>query len=174
MKELGDSSLTFQYAENDTAIFIKPAGDPSLMHRDFTLHPAFEWMKQQKKSLYITTDHWKTKMWGSGWAWSDYDASYMPERSALPVFGNTTIWEQVLVINDLDEEPTPAITTDPAFGWLANFSIHNPDSSFKITRALASNEFTIYQGKEDNAKQEVPFVTDNVQTAAAILSEILF
>jgi D-alanyl-D-alanine carboxypeptidase/D-alanyl-D-alanine-endopeptidase (penicillin-binding protein 4) len=31
---------------------------------------------------------WRDRRWGNGWAWNDYQESYMVERSALPLYGN--------------------------------------------------------------------------------------
>lgn len=170
MKWLGDSSLTFHVAENDTAVFVKPAGDPSFLHRDFVNQPAFEWLKAQNKPVYFIDQHWKSSHWGNGWAWSDYDASYMAERSPMPVFGNTIRWEQNWTEDPYDGEPAATVSSDPQTEWEVTFSIENPDSSFKITRELAANKFTIYEGKEENPKVELPFVTRGIRSALEVLS----
>ena len=170
MKWLGDSTLTFRVAENDTAVFVEPAGDPSFLHRDFSRQPVLDWLKAQTKPVYFSDKTWQSKHWGSGWAWSDYEAAYMAERSALPVYGNTIRWEQMWAMNPLDDELAATITSDPPTEWPVNFSIDNPDSSFKVERAFKENLFTIYEGKEDNPKVELPFITNGIQSALEILS----
>ena len=173
MRWLGDSSLSFRVAENDTAIFVEPAGDPSFLHRDFLQQPALEWLKTQTKPLYFSDQHWQSQQWGSGWAWSDYDAAYMAERSALPIYGNTIRWEQVWAMNPYDDELAATVTSDPPTDWPVNFSINNPDSSFRVERAFAENYFTIYEGKEDNPRVELPFVTHGIRSALQILEGVL-
>lgn len=170
MQWLGDSSLTFLVAENDTAVFVQPAGDPSFLHRDFARQPVMDWLKAQTKPVYFSDQNWKSKHWGSGWAWSDYDEAYMPERSAMPVYGNTIRWEQAWAVNPLDEEMAAVVASDPPTEWPVNFSIENENGKFKVNRALSENLFTIIEGKEDNPKVDVPFVTYGIKSALEILS----
>ena len=173
MKYLGDSSLSFRYVENDTAVFIEPAGDPSFMHRDFKTQPGIDWLKSISKSIYFTDHHWKSKAWGSGWSWSDFDAAYMAERSPMPVYGNTIVWEQAFVMDPDGEEMQTAVASEPATDWQVFFSLDNPDGKFRVTRALAANEYTIYEGKEGSDKVELPFVTNGLEAALPILSDSL-
>jgi D-alanyl-D-alanine carboxypeptidase/D-alanyl-D-alanine-endopeptidase (penicillin-binding protein 4) len=173
MKFLGDSTLTFRFAENDTAIFIRPAGDPSFMHRDYSKQPAIDWLKTIKKPVYFIDDHWKTNAWGSGWSWSDYDATYMAERSPLPVYGNTVVWEKVLIMDPDSEEMQSAVSSDPSADWQVLFSLDDPNGKFRIERAMTENLFTIHEGAESNPKVELPFVTNGLQTAIPILADSL-
>lgn len=173
MKFLGDSTLSFRFLENDTAVFVRPAGDPSFMHRDYATQPAIDWLKSIRKSIYFIDDHWKTNAWGSGWSWSDYDAAYMAERSPMPVYGNTVIWEKVLVMDPDGEEMESAVSSDPSADWQVQFSLDDPNGKFRIERAMTENLFTIHEGAESNPKVELPFVTNGLQTALPILADSL-
>lgn len=173
MKWLGDSTLTFRYAEQDTAIFLEPGADPSFMHRDFRTQPAINWLLKVQKPLYLVGKHWQTTAWGSGWSWGDYESAYMAERSPLPVYGNTIRWEQVIALDPYDNSEAKLVSSDPPTDWPVSFSLDNPDGSFKVTRALAENHFTIYEGKEDNPSRELPFVTHGMESARQLLSDSL-
>lgn len=173
MKWLGDSTLTFRYAEQDTAIFLEPGADPSFMHRDYRTQPAINWLMKVQKPLYLVGKHWQTTAWGSGWSWGDYESAYMAERSPLPVYGNTIRWEQVIALDPYDNSEAKLVSSDPPTDWPVSFSLDNPDGSFKVTRALAENHFTIYEGKEDNPSRELPFVTHGMESARQLLSDSL-
>jgi D-alanyl-D-alanine carboxypeptidase/D-alanyl-D-alanine-endopeptidase (penicillin-binding protein 4) len=88
MKYLGDSLKSALFIEKDTAIFIFPNGDPTVLHPDYNKQPLIDLMKLQHKKIYTTEFTWKEEALGSGWSWNDYNESYMAERSLLPVYGN--------------------------------------------------------------------------------------
>ena len=88
MKFLGDSIVSARIArDDDGAMLVFPAGDPTFLHPDYKNQPLYEKLKNEKTIRWNLTD-WKTKHWGNGWAWNDYDATYMAERSPFPVYGN--------------------------------------------------------------------------------------
>jgi D-alanyl-D-alanine carboxypeptidase/D-alanyl-D-alanine-endopeptidase (penicillin-binding protein 4) len=94
LKYLGDSLLGIRYQENDTALFIEPTGDPSLLHPDFQLQPIIDFLKKSHKKIYLINFGWQETPWGPGWAWDDYNDDYSIERSPLPVYGNFIRWNQ--------------------------------------------------------------------------------
>src|SRR4026209_1766904 len=69
MKYFGDSLKCFLAMENDTAIFILPAGDPTFLHPDYKIQPAFDFLQKSKKKIYTTDIKWKSEALGSGWSW---------------------------------------------------------------------------------------------------------
>lgn len=88
MKYLGDSILGLRYREeNDSTITIEGTGDPTFLHKDFFSQSVFEKLKLYKK-IYFNKAQFRTNPLGKGWAWDDYDESYMAERSELPIYGN--------------------------------------------------------------------------------------
>jgi len=94
MRYLGDSLEGALKMETDTAIFILPTGDPTLLHPDFKNQPVISFLKNATKKIYITDLLWKDHPLGSGWSWDDYNDSYMAERSPMPVYGNIIKWTQ--------------------------------------------------------------------------------
>ena len=171
LKYLGDSLTCFLYWENDTALFIKPGGDPAFLHPAFTQQPAFRFLKKSGKKIYITDINWKSAALGSGWAWNDYTESYMPERSPLPVFGNLLKWVQQLVVEN--GKASVLIYSVPEISWPVNFSSHENSDFFEVRRKIGENEFELIQGKEKYRERYVPFVTHGLQSAVELLADTL-
>jgi len=49
MKYLGDSLVGIRYRQTDTALFVVPSGDPTLLHPDFPGQPVVVFLKKAKK-----------------------------------------------------------------------------------------------------------------------------
>lgn len=86
LKYLGDSlTSAYIYSANDT-LFVTPNGDPTVLHPDFAFQPLMETIKKAGVVGIINID--SVTPFASGWAWNDFDASYQPERSIMPLYGN--------------------------------------------------------------------------------------
>ncbi len=168
MKYLGDSLKCFLAAENDTALFILPSGDPTLLHPDYKKQPAFDVLKTSNKKIYITDLTWKSVGLGSGWSWNDYDESYMAERSPMPVYGNVLKWIQE---KDTTTKLEPvSIYSIPEINWKVDFSSQNA-RSFDVKRKIGENEFELIQGTEKYRELYVPFVTHGIRSTVELLSD---
>lgn len=163
LKYLGDSLVGFKYFENDTAIFIIPAGDPTLLHIDFKSQPGINFLKNLNKNIYLI-DTFKIKAYGSGWSWSDYADYYMAERSALPVYGNTVAF--MLNKNRFETVPPPF----SSFTLLQNFADSNKETT--VLRDFYSNTFTTVQNNQSNETVFTPFIT-SVALAAKLLADTI-
>ncbi len=163
LKYLGDSLVGLRYVENDTAVFIYPSGDPTLLHVDFKSQPVIDFLKRQNKNIYLV-DAFKSKAYGSGWSWSDYPDYYMAERSALPVYGNTVAF----VLNKNKFETVPS--TSSSFTFLQNFADSNKETT--VLRDFYSNTFTTVQNNKSNETVFTPFIT-SAALAAKLLADTL-
>jgi D-alanyl-D-alanine carboxypeptidase/D-alanyl-D-alanine-endopeptidase (penicillin-binding protein 4) len=166
MKYLGDSLTGIRYVENDTAVFILPTGDPSFLHPDYLKQPVIDFLKLKKKNIYITDANWKDEPWGAGWSWDDYNYDYMVERSVLPVYGNIIKWAQTQVADG-----TFSSFSVPDVNWKVNFSNDTAGKNFFVKRKLAENVFEITQGMEKYKEQEVPFVTNGIESAVELFKD---
>ena len=167
MKYLGDSLKCFLSMENDTAMLILPAGDPTFLHPDYKLQPAFDFLKRVKKKIYTTDIKWRSEALGSGWSWNDYNESYMAERSPMPVYGNLLKWVQEKIDNNGME--SFAIYSVPEINWPVNF---NTDAkNFNVKRKIGENEFELIQGTEKYKELYVPFVTHGIKSSVELLSD---
>ncbi len=189
MKHLGDSLVGLRYQEiSDTAINIFATGDPTFLHQDFKTNNTLDFLKGQRKKLYISAN-WHSEVLGRGWAWDDYASSYMVERSPLPIYGN------VFMASLLDSPIIQKNSID--LKWKTNsaffnnllptfFSLQLKDIisrefikdtivkrtklfQFELTRARASNYFNLLPTKSLFKKAEIPYNTDTLSTAIEIL-----
>ncbi|MCW3120005.1 MAG: dacB [Chitinophagaceae bacterium] len=176
MKYLGDSLAGIRYSENDTAIFLVPAGDPTLLHPGFKNQPVIDFLKRTKKKIFINDSNWKDLPLGSGWDWDDYNGSYSAERSALPVYGNVIKWIQTQTLekpDGINEQWVPSAFSEPEVNWEVNFDTDSKDSAFFVKRKRDVNSYTIYQGNENYIEQNVPFVTYGIQSALELLKDTI-
>jgi serine-type D-Ala-D-Ala carboxypeptidase/endopeptidase (penicillin-binding protein 4) len=170
MKFLGDSLPGIKYTENNSGIVLFPTGDPTLLHPDFPNQPVIRFLKNTSLPVSIVTSQWNTTALGSGWGWGDYNFYYSPERSPLPVYGNIINWVQEF---DSTSEEGATIYSIPEVNWKVRF---NPDTSrrtFYVQRNKEDNVFIITEGKEKKRVQQVPFVTNGVQSAIELLKDTI-
>lgn len=173
MKWLGDSLVAFRVMENDTAVFILPSGDPTLLHEDFKRQPGFEFLRSTRKNIYVVDKGWREKALGDGWSWDDYNDDYLVERNPLPVYGNVIKWIGILAKDGLDETLVPSVFSEPAVNWPLNFALENKDSVFFVQRERDRNEFAVYEGKQTYKEQVVPFVTNGLSSVLELLPDTL-
>jgi D-alanyl-D-alanine carboxypeptidase/D-alanyl-D-alanine-endopeptidase (penicillin-binding protein 4) len=169
MKYLGDSLKTFLKVENDTAILLIPTGDPTLLHPDFKNQPAIDFLQSTSKKIFTTDIFWKEEGLGSGWSWNDYNDSYMAERSPMPVYGNIIKWVQEKNDNNND---APIIYSIPEVNWKVDFDTARSNNFF-VQRDIAENSYKIKEGKKSPEQQEVPFVTNGVNSAIELLPDTI-
>jgi len=174
MKYLGDSLPGISYLENDTAIFLVPTGDPSLLHVDYKKNPVIDFLQHTTKPLYITDANWKDESLGMGWSWNDYNDDYMAERSPLPVYGNTIRWVQEMNENASSNTglpPTPSIYSIPEINWKVRFNTGVTRRGFFVQRNRDDNFYLITEGSEKKKEQDVPFVTKGINAALELLKD---
>ncbi|HEY4154446.1 MAG TPA: D-alanyl-D-alanine carboxypeptidase [Puia sp.] len=175
LKYLGDSLVGIRYETNDTAVFVFPSGDPSLLHPDFQQQPVIDFLKNTDKKIYIVDSAWQEEAQGRGWGWDDYNDDYAVERSLLPVYGNFIRWtqEKDVLKGHPSFETTPRIFSSPEVSWKVKFSPDSLPKKFFVKRTIDSNLFEIRTGDEVHAEQDVPFVTNKLAAAMDLLRDTL-
>jgi len=174
LKYLGDSLPGIRYLEDDTAVYLMPTGDPSLLHSDFKKNPVIDFLQKTKKHIYITDANWKEESLGLGWSWNDFNDSYMAERNPLPVYGNIIHWVQEMN-EGTSSEGVPdqaSIYSIPEINWKVRFA-GVTRKAFFVQRNRDDNFFLITQGTEKRKEQDVPFVTHGVQSAIELLPDTI-
>lgn len=175
MKYLGDSLPGIKYAVTDKGVLLVPTGDPSLLHTDFEKHPVLEFLQKEQRDLFITDAVWKSEAWGSGWSWDDYNEDYLVERSALPVYGNIIKWVQERQEPKGYDSTQPDVSTTiysiPEVEWKVRFDPTDNAKNFYVQRNKEDNIFTITEGKEKKATQDVPYVTFGIKSGLELLKE---
>jgi len=163
LKYLGDSLVGIRYTETDTAIFLIPSGDPTFLHPAYAYQPVISFLKHTRKPLWITEANWQDRPLGRGWAWDDYNDDYMPERGALPVYGNVIHWVQ--------DSASQSFYSVPDINWEVRFSPDTAKRSFYVERDFHKNAFEITEGKAQYKTQDVPFITNGTVSAAVLLKD---
>jgi D-alanyl-D-alanine carboxypeptidase/D-alanyl-D-alanine-endopeptidase (penicillin-binding protein 4) len=174
LKYLGDSIVGIRYRETDTALFIVPAGDPTLLHPAYPVQPVIDFLQKARKPVYLTDNNWQDAPLGRGWAWDDYNDGYAAERSPLPVYGNTIRWvqeKQKQQQQDAIFDPSPAFYSLPDVDWEVRFTTDSGRQRFFVQREKNKNVFHITEGNEKYKTQDVPFITDGLVSAAALLKD---
>jgi D-alanyl-D-alanine carboxypeptidase/D-alanyl-D-alanine-endopeptidase (penicillin-binding protein 4) len=184
LKYLPDSLPGIRYYEKNDTIYAQATGDPTLLMDEYKNHPVMDWLKIQNKPLVMDALNWKAERYGRGWTWSDYQASYQPERSALPVYGNIMPVEfRSWYDNHPYEKDSMVlyykISMGPVGeggrklmpdGWAASPSL---DKRFRINRDYASNVFAVSYPKKDTIiTSSIPFVTKGIHVAVEILKKV--
>jgi D-alanyl-D-alanine carboxypeptidase/D-alanyl-D-alanine-endopeptidase (penicillin-binding protein 4) len=149
MKYLGDSLPGWAINETQDTIYLKPNGDPTFLHPDFRNQSLFNLLVTtvKKISLNINFKHTFTRL-GSGWAWSDYDASYMAERSIMPIYGNLVKFK--LVGDSLSVIPK-------YFKSFYNVPQGYHGKNFRITRLKNINFFPVEISESEFKPIQIPF-----------------
>jgi len=168
MKYLGDSLIGIRYIERDTDILILPTGDPTLLHPDFLRQPVIDFLKWKKRNIYIAGANWREQALGAGWSWDDYNDDYMAERSPMPVYGNVIRWAET------QQADSSFISFSiPDVNWKVNFTADSTSKKFSVKRKFAENVFEITQGTEKYKQQDVPFITNGLESAAELLKDTI-
>jgi D-alanyl-D-alanine carboxypeptidase/D-alanyl-D-alanine-endopeptidase (penicillin-binding protein 4) len=158
MKYLGDSLISAKISiVKDSALEIYPSGDPTFLNTEFSYQPLFKRMKQFKK-IYLYADQWKDKRWGNGWAWNDYDATYMAERSPFPIYGN--LIDFLLSKNILKISPKiTSIYYDTTIDYNVNTGTIK-SNKFRLERYLDANDYYLRKSSSAFTQTFFPFRAD--------------
>jgi serine-type D-Ala-D-Ala carboxypeptidase/endopeptidase (penicillin-binding protein 4) len=156
MKYLGDSLVGVKVSEYKDYIIFNGTGDPTFLQEDFKTQPVFEFLKKldsSKKLLLFAYSGWNETGLGSGWAWNDFDADYMAERSAFPIYGNLAGFHGKK--QDLQIQPF-------YFSKYLDLS-HSTSSAFvnRVDRSQYKNEFKIFSNGTSARTIKVPFITSD-------------
>jgi len=90
MKYLGDSLVGLRYqtysVSSETITEITPTADPTFLLSEFKHQPVFDFLKSQKKLVLNKLPYLDPL--GMGWAWDDYQETFMAPRSTFPMYGD--------------------------------------------------------------------------------------
>jgi D-alanyl-D-alanine carboxypeptidase/D-alanyl-D-alanine-endopeptidase (penicillin-binding protein 4) len=88
LKSFGKQLPTALYTESDDTLFVRPIGDPTFLHPQFQQQNLLFIMRNTPKPVSILWPKSKLPSFGIGWMWDDYNTSYQPELSWMPIYGN--------------------------------------------------------------------------------------
>lgn len=113
----------------------------------------------KNKNITVVKSNWKDTRWGNGWAWNDFDAGYMAERSAAPVYGN--------VVNFLKKGNQLQIV--PKF-FKDSLTLYGnlQSGNFSIDRNFTDNSFQLNISNRKFSDTEIPFITSEALSVALL------
>lgn len=153
VKTLPNHIPALRYLEQNDTLYFEGTGDPSFLHHYLKDSTAFNFLKS-KENLVFSSDNFLDTELGPGWSWDDLQWYYSPERSAFPVYGNTTL------IHDIpDWKVVPSYFKDSVI------TIRNT-----WNRDKSKNTFYFPENARDSL--EIPFKTNN-ETVKGILENSL-
>lgn len=141
-----------QFQRNGDTIYIRGTGDPTLLHPYFQAGKSLELISGFEHIVYVPHKK-KLPPFGPGWAWEDIDASYAPERSVLPLYGN-------VVMAGTDSQGTAWIKPEI-------FSVEISKERPENNRKQAENHFYVFSEKADDTLK-VPFKTHTLVLKALL------
>ncbi len=163
MKFLGDSLLGIRYVvKPDSTVEVEANGDPTFLHPDFKNQPVFDFLKKQK-TILLTDNNWKSKGWGMGWSWDDYESDYMAQRSLMPIYGNVVHFNKI-------NRPTPSPLY---FQKLLGNETDINNGKFEIKRDIGSNRFSAVPSPNIFAGEDIPFYTGDQELLINLLEDTL-
>lgn len=153
MKYLGDSLTGLIVHEYREDIFLMGTADPSFLHPDFfSRQPVYEYLKKLNagKKTWLISSSMKAKPWGSGWGWSDFDASYMPERSQWPIYGN------LFTVSGRSD----SIRISPSYFRSKIVDYRTTPGKYvnEVSRQFHRNEFTLTANGTSNRSIAIPYI----------------
>jgi len=165
MKYLGDSLTGINYFEDNNKLFVFPTGDPTFLHSDFVNQPVFNFLEKNKdKEIIVIEPTHQTKKYGKGWAWDDANEAYMPERNAMPMYGNT------LQIN-WNKKRNELVSTPPSTAFSVTMKL---DTALQQSYCEGENNHFVFNNNQRNDfSQEIPFETNGITTTINLLKSNL-
>ncbi len=163
MKYLGDSLLGMRYVnKGDGTIEVEANGDPTFLHPDFPNQPMYQLLKKQKTVL-LTDENWRSKGWGMGWSWDDYESDYMAQRSMMPIYGNVV---------HFNKSVSPS-TSPIYFQKLLDNGASINNGQYDIRREIGANQFKLIPSATKFAGGDIPFFTEDQELLINLLNDTL-
>lgn len=159
LKNLGDSIPALKYVLKNDTLFVSGTGDPTFLHPDLPKSKTYDFLKNSTaKTIVFSNANLKNEVYGSGWAWDDYNDYYQVELGSFPIYGNIVRFKKT----NNEQSINPPIFSDSLFSNQNYFS--------EIKRNLNENVFyTNTKIKQNpNFEQDIPF-----KTSAFLFQKIL-
>ena len=159
LKNLGDSIPALKFVLKNDSLFISGTADPTFLHPDLPKSKVYDFLKNSTAKTIVFSDaNSRNEVFGSGWAWDDYNDYYQVELGPFPIYGNIVRFKKsynTLAIN-------PPMFTDSLFSSQNSFS--------EIKRKINENIFYTNTkiGQKIEFEQDIPY-----KTSSDLLQKIL-
>ncbi len=159
---LPDSLPAFYLTRDSMATYLWPQGYPGFLNPAVGDTLTYQ-VLAAADSLVLNLPATQPDRFGPGWAWDDYNYSYIPERSVFPVMSNMATF----ALDSL----TGRLKVYPA--WLVDSVVLDSGQSFAVQRAEYANRFTVTLDTcRQDCRAQVPLRL-NKATFVKLLSDTL-
>jgi len=93
LRSFGKQLPTVLYHETADTLYLRPIGDPTFLHPAFRTQPLQSMLRNTVKPVVVLWPEANLPSFGIGWMWDDYNTSYQPELSWMPMYGNVVSFE---------------------------------------------------------------------------------
>ncbi len=168
LKILGDSIPALIYTIRGDSLIFTGTSDPTFLHEDMpkidTMYDqhVYHFLQEAPQPLFYAERPTKDRYFGPGWAWSDYNYYYSPEKSVFPVYANLVRFQFKANL------PKPLAYPDYFTKYITGFADEAVLPDY-IERDQSSNYFR-YAPKDDTLAftEDVPF-----KTSATLVTKLL-
>jgi serine-type D-Ala-D-Ala carboxypeptidase/endopeptidase (penicillin-binding protein 4) len=163
---LGEKVPALYYQISGDSLIIQGTGDPSFLYKYvYQDNAVYDFLKSAPQQIYFSSSNFNTAHFGPGWAWNDYNYSYSPERSALPVYGNVFKVSKPALQSTLEIEQAYF----KKFFWLGDSLARTP----YVMREVGGNRIDYFPGiQTKDMSWEIPFRT-SPELIVELLSDTL-
>lgn len=161
---LEDSIPTFQYSLKGDSLLLWPMADPTFLHPDFPSQPAFDFLKNSGKNIYLVNGRYKGNKFGNGWGWDNYTSGNQTEIRDLPIYGNVISYV-------VDGNKTATLSPDlPSLFY----SELKEDSNTKtVRRSVSGNNLYVPASLSAGYTQKIPIAFNNTLTESLLTDTLL-
>jgi D-alanyl-D-alanine carboxypeptidase/D-alanyl-D-alanine-endopeptidase (penicillin-binding protein 4) len=85
---LADSTIGIEYNIVGDTLYFRGVGDPTILNMSFADQPVIDFLRDATQTLVFMPGRYADPKLGPGWSWDDYQYSYQPERSEMPLYEN--------------------------------------------------------------------------------------
>ncbi|MDF9795190.1 D-alanyl-D-alanine carboxypeptidase/D-alanyl-D-alanine-endopeptidase (penicillin-binding protein 4) [Catalinimonas alkaloidigena] len=171
LKLMGDSIPALEYTVQGDSLLFTGTGDPTFLHHDITdldttySQHVYNFLKDYDGQLVYVPRPTEDRYFGPGWAWSDYNFYYSPEKSVFPMYAN------VVRFNFKEGFNKPLVSPDFFTSYVEGFP--DPKAPYSVFRQQHENYFS-YAPKDDTLsfERDVPFIQSD-RLVARLLSDTL-
>lgn len=165
LKMIPESMPALRYVERNDSLIFWGTGDPSFLQSELKDKSAYNFLLSTNKKLFFAPGRYTGNLFGSGWAWDDYNDYYQAEINELPLLDNT-VWvrgNQTGGFSIIPKNFTSCFVKDAK----------TTTGDFFVKRKFNTNEFDYNAvNVKANYVQQIPFKLSN-ETTLSLLADTL-
>lgn len=165
LKMIPETIPALRYIERNDSLIFWGTGDPAFLQSELKDKSAYNFLSSTNKKLFFAPGRYTGDVFGSGWAWDDYNDYYQAEINELPLLDNT-VWVKGNQSGGFSIIPK-------SFASCFVKDTTNTRGVFFVKRKFNSNEFDYNAvNVKANYTQQIPFKVSN-GTTLSLLADTL-